>query len=97
MLRSQPQQQPQQQQVNINFVHIPGLLSFVLVPFAVDISMYDETRENPERSIEITLFGAGACQTYQFEGEQADIAWHWYLQATGQSRVEPVAVTPILG
>lgn len=76
--------------INIPMLHVAGLTFRADCLVAVDISNYEQGI--PERSILFVL--AGPYET-EFIDERADEAYLWYLNFTGQNRIEkPSIVNP---
>lgn len=78
-------QQQQQQRIEIQFINIPGVVSFPFMPFVVVVDQYEP--DDAERQVTLILLGPGANAELTWDGEHADKVYHWYLNVTGQAKV----------
>jgi hypothetical protein len=73
----------------VQFIRVADFLFRLDTMIALDLSYYKEGAEG--RNISLVLVGP---YEYVFENERADAAWFWYLQMTGQNRIDPATITP---
>ena len=74
-------------QVQFQFINVADLL-YVSPLFTIDRAGYDDTREDPNREVIVTVNTGGEPYERAFVGEQADRVWYWFLRFTGQAKVE---------
>lgn len=75
--------------LNVPFAQVAGFAFNLNSLIGVDLADYEPGAE--DRVIELLLLGPHA---YQFEGKAADEFYTWYLNLTGQAKIQTAAPPP---
>lgn len=79
-------------------VNVAGFCFNVGALIAIDLTEYvskdDRNIAGQERTTPIIILHLAGPTTHSFFGERADQAHEWYLEITGQKKIEPISFPP---
>ena len=85
-LQPQPRAVPQQAQIVLQFVAVAGYVMNFAALIGIDFSQYEQGKDG-----RFAILHLAHGHQHIFEDKRADELYVWYLQTTGQNRIEQAA------